>query len=256
MMFNGTFAKQGLNCTYSAFEVSSEQLPAAVEAAKSLGFAGFNVTMPHKVAILPLLDKVSNDAAEIGSVNTVVRNSVRFEGYNTDGEGTVRTLRAYGFEPRGSKVLVIGAGGAARSVVHRLSTEAKEISILNRSEKEAQRIADKTKAHVKTRAGPLSRNELETGFHNAGLIVNATPTHTTNLLETFGLSVPTHSNNPWIFDLAYNSEPKQLLGPRRIHPLELLVQQAALSYELWFGQSAPIELMRSILVENNGGDWK
>ena len=255
-MFNSTFAKQGLDCTYLAFEISPDHLPAAVEAARSLGFAGFNVTMPHKVAILRLLDKVSSEVADIGSANTVVRNAAGFEGYNTDGEGAVRALRVYGFEPKGSKVLLIGAGGAARSIVHRLSSEAEEISILNRSEEGARRIADKTMGLVKTRAGPLSRKELETGIQKAGLIVNATPIHITNLLETFRLSIPTHSTSPWIFDLAYNSEPKQLLPPRRIHPLELLVQQAALSYELWFGESAPVELMRSILVQHNGADWK
>ncbi len=255
-MFNGTFKKLGLNCAYLAFEVSQEQLPAAVEAARSLGFGGFNVTMPHKVAIVSLLDKISDEADEIGSVNTVVRNAKGLEGRNTDGEGAVRALSTYGFELRGCKVLVIGAGGAARAVVHSLSSEAEEIVILNRSEEKARTIADKTKGTAKTDSGALSRKEFLNSFERVGLIVNATPLQTFKLIETFGPSDTTGSSKPWIFDLAYDNESKGNVLTRRIHPLELLVQQAGLSYELWFGRPAPIGLMHSILVEHNGADWK
>ena len=256
LMFNGTFKKLGLNCAYIAFEVSQEQLPAAVEAARSLGFSGFNVTMPHKVAIVSLLDTISDDADEIGSVNTVVRKAKGLEGHNTDGDGAVRALTSYGFELRGCKVLVIGAGGAARAVVHSLSSEADEIVILDRSEEKARTIADRTKGKAKTYSSVLSRKEFLNGFEGVGLIVNATPVQTFKLMETFGLSDTTASPSPWIFDLAYDNELDETILSKRIHPLELLVQQAGLSYELWFGRPAPIELMRSILVERNGADWK
>jgi shikimate dehydrogenase len=255
-MFNGTFKKLGLNCAYLAFEVSPDQLSAAVEAAKSLGFGGFNVTMPLKVAIVSLLDAVSDEANQIGSVNTVVRNAKGLEGQNTDGEGALRALSSYGFEPRGCKVLVIGAGGAARAVVHSLSSEADEIVILNRNGEKARTIADKTRGTAKTYSGTLSRKEFMDNFERVGLIVNATPVQTFKLIETFGLSDRANSPMPWIFDFAYDNESKENVLTRRIHPLELLVQQAGLSYELWFGRPAPIELMRSILVEQNRADWK
>jgi shikimate dehydrogenase len=255
-MFNRTFEKEGLDCRYVSFEIPYEQLRAAVEAARLLGFAGLNITSPHKVAIVSLLDKVSIEAEEIGSVNTVVRSAKGLEGYNTDGEGAMRALRVHGFELRGSKVLVIGAGGAARSVVHSFSSEADEIIILNRTLERARAIADKTKGVAKTFASSLSRREFETNFRRAGLIVNATPVQTSRLVEIFGIPGAALSDGPWIFDLAYDSEQKGKLRARSIHPLELLVQQAALSYELWFGRAAPIELMRSALVEHNEADWK
>jgi len=255
-MFNRTFEKEGLNCKYISLEITNEQLRAAVEAARLLGFAGLNITSPHKVGIVSLLDKVSIEVEEIGSVNTVVRSAKGLEGYNTDGEGAVRALRVHGFELRGSKVLVIGAGGAARSIVHSFSSEADEIIILNRTLERAQAVADKTKGIAKTSAGSLSRNEFEKNFRRAGLIVNATPIQTSRLVGTFGIFSTAPSHSPWIFDLSYDGEQKRNPPVRRIHPLELLVQQAALSYELWFGHDARIELMRSILIEHNRADWK
>jgi shikimate dehydrogenase len=254
-MFNGTFEKLGLDCRYQSFNVSPKQLSAAVEASRVLAFAGFNVTSPHKVAIVPMLDAVSNEADEIGSVNTVLRNPRGLEGHNTDGEGAIRALREYGFELKGSKVLVIGAGGAARSIIHSFCPQADEIVILGRSLEKARAIADNAKGTSKTLAGPLSQDEFEKTSQRVGLIVNATPVETSKLMLEFGISMAA-SGKPWIFDLAYDTEPKGKSPARRIHPLELLVQQAALSYELWFDNPAPIELMRSILIAHNGADWR
>ncbi len=149
-MFNRTFKALGLDCSYLAFEVPPEQLQAAVEGARALGFAGFNVTMPHKVAIVPLLDKISSEASEIGSVNAVVRSTGGLEGHNTDGEGALRALRVSGFEPRKSKTLIIGAGGAARAIVHKLSSEAESIVVLNRSREKSETIANRNRGGAKT----------------------------------------------------------------------------------------------------------
>ncbi len=256
LMFNRTFEKLGFNRAYLAFDVSSERLGRAVDAARSLGFEGFNVTMPHKITIVRFLDKVSDSAEEVGSVNTVVRSQRGLEGYNTDGEGALRTLRAYGFEPQGRKILVVGAGGSARAITHSLASEADEIRVLDRTADKARAIADKTSGSAKTLHGPLSSIELEQGLQGVSLLVNATPLQTSHLIERLGLPQTILPRDLWIFDLAYDKRPDRKTDNRLIHPLEMLVQQAALSYELWLGQKAPLELMRSILVEHNGGDWK
>ena len=256
LIFNRTFKAQGLDCSYLAFEVPPEQLQAAVEGAKALGFAGFNVTMPHKVAIVPLLDKISNEASEIGSVNTVVRNATGLEGHNTDGEGALRALRVSGFEPRKSKTLIIGAGGAARAIVHKLSSEAESIVVLDRSQEKSETVANRSRGAAKTYSAKLSKTELEKNIRSADLIVNATPIATGDLLNAFNIPLTTIRDKEWVFDLSYGHSPGENSPQLRVHALELLLQQAALSYELWFGNLAPLDLMRSILAEHNGGDWR
>ncbi len=256
LMFNRTFKALGLDCSYLAFEVPPEQLQAAVRGARALSFAGFNVTMPHKVAIVPLLDKISNEASEIGSVNTVVRNATGLEGHNTDGEGALRALRVSGFEPRKSKILIIGAGGAARAIVHKLSSEAESIVVLDRSQEKSETVANRNRGGAKTYSAKLSKTELEKNIRSADLIVNATPLATVDILNAFNIPLATIRDKEWVFDLSYGHSPGENSPQLRVHALELLLQQAALSYELWFGGTAPLDLMRSILAEQNGGDWR
>ncbi len=256
LMFNTTFEKLGFNRAYVAFDVSPNRLGSAVDAARSLGFEGFNVTMPHKTTISPFLDKIENGAEEIGSVNTVVRTGRRLKGYNTDGDGALRALRAYGFEPQGQKVLVIGAGGAARAITHSLARKADEIRVLDRNAKKARSITDRLDGTAKALHGALSKKKFQQNLDGATLLVNATPVRTSGLVERLDLLPTVLPRNLWIFDLAYDPRPGGKIGKKRIHPLEMLVQQAALSYELWLGEKAPLELMRSILVEHNGADWK
>ncbi len=256
LIFNSTFEKQGLNAAYLAFEVDPRRLENAVDAARSLDFHGFNVTMPHKTAIIPFLDKVNPTAEKIGAVNTVVGHGTELEGYNTDGEGALRAIRAFGIELRGQKIVVIGAGGASRAVAHRLAEEAEEIRVLDRDPGKARDVAGISVAAAKTLHASLSRTTLEQNLKDAYLVINATPVQTSRLIETLGLPKASLPDDLWIFDLAYDKPSDESIRNRRIHPLEMLVQQAALSYELWFGKPAPLELMRSSLVDHNGADWK
>src|SRR2546426_3416302 len=133
VIFNTTFQKLALNRSYLPFDVRKNQLKDAVEAARTLGFDGFNVTMPHKTRILELVDRLDDVAKKGGTVNTVARVGQRLVGYSTDGEGALRAIKSYGFEPGAKNILVIGASGAARGVVHRISARRNLIRIVNRS---------------------------------------------------------------------------------------------------------------------------
>lgn len=257
VIFNKTFQQLRLNRTYVPFPVKPEDLAGAVEAARTLGFEGFNVTMPHKTAIVPLLDSLEGAAERIGSVNTVAGMRNGLVGYNTDGEGAIRAIRAHGFEPKGRKVLVIGAGGASRALVHSISHEAGEILVLNKTPLKARQVAELANGTARVAHGELTRAGLEEALGNTELIVNATPVQTPNLLEDLNLPPQALRPSTWLFDLAYDKPPAPLaVKVHRISPLEMLVQQAALSYEIWLGKPAPLEVMRSILVQHNGGDWK
>src|SRR6185436_18645924 len=116
-MHNAAFAALGLDAVYVPFAVPSNKLARAIEAASALDVAGINVTLPHKSAIMPLLARVEPVAQAIGAVNTVVRDGARLIGTNTDAEGLARALREAGVELTAARVVVLGAGGAARAAV-------------------------------------------------------------------------------------------------------------------------------------------
>src|SRR2546425_5296111 len=257
VIFNTTFEKLSLNRTYVSFEVSQDDLKNAVEAARTLGFDGFNVTMPHKTTILEMLDRVDQDAEKSGSVNTVARTKSRLVGYNTDGEGAVRALRSYGFEPSDKRIVVLGAGGAAQALVHRFSTENNTIKILNRTLDKTRELADNATGPGRISYEALTKSSLEKSLQDTDLLVNATPIRTSTLLSQLKIPLNRVKDIDWVFDLAYDKSSEPI--PARlgtISPLEMLVHQAALSYEIWLDEPAPFALMRSSLVEYLGEDWK
>ncbi len=257
VIFNTTFEKLSLNRTYVPFEVSKDKLKDAVEAARTLGFDGFNVTMPHKTTILDLLDRLDEIAEKTGSVNTVARTKSGLVGYNTDGEGAVRALRSYGFEPNNKHILVLGAGGAAKALVHRLSRDNNKIKILNRTLAKARNLADNASGPGRVSYGELDKNSLEDSLHDADLVVNSTPIRTSTLLSQLKIPLNKLEDADWVFDLAYDKSGEPIpAGRGTISPLEMLVHQAALSYEIWLNETAPFALMRSSLVDYLGKNWK
>src|SRR5436309_6683704 len=173
VIFNTIFQKLSLNRAYVPFEVSRENLKQAVEAARTLGFDGFNVTMPHKTAILEMLDRVDKNAQDIGAVNTVATTKSGLVGYNTDAEGAIRALRSYGFEPNNKRILVLGAGGAAKALVHRLSKDNNKIRILNRTLDKARQLADDASGLGRISYGELDKNTWENSLHDTDLLVNS-----------------------------------------------------------------------------------
>jgi shikimate dehydrogenase len=257
VIFNATFEKLSLNRAYIPFDVSKDKLIRAVEAAHTLGFDGFNVTMPHKTAILEMLDGLDENAKKTGSVNTVVRTKSGLVGYNTDGEGAVRALRSYGFEPANKRIVVLGAGGAAQALVHRFSTENNTIKILNRTLDKARELADNTTGTVRISYAELTKDNLENDLRDADILVNATPIRTSTLASQLMIPLNRLKNVEWVFDLAYDKPTEPVhVGRGTISPLEMLVHQAALSYEIWLNEPAPFALMRSSLVDYLGEDWK
>src|SRR5690242_5563697 len=175
VIFNATFEKQSLNRTYVPFEVGTDKLKQAVEAARTLGFDGFNVTMPHKTAILELLDRLDKNVEKIGAVNTVAATKSGLVGYNTDGVGAVRALNSYDFDPYNKQILLLGAGGAARALVHLLSSQSNAVRILNRNPGKARQVADQATGTARISYGELGKTSLERSLEDADLIVNATP---------------------------------------------------------------------------------
>ncbi len=257
IIFNTVFQKLSINRVYLAFEVDNDELRTAVQGASSLGFEGFNVTTPHKTRILEFLDRLDKSAKDKGSVNTVAIIDNQLVGYDTDGEGAQRALKSYGFEPDRKRIVVIGAGGSARALVHTLATGPDLVKILNRTIEKARDLADGLRDHANVAYGQLTKTSLEDSLPGADLVVNATPLQTQAMLGRLNIPLSVLKNVGWVFDLAY-SKPVDPVPTKfgRISPLEMLLQQAALSYEIWMGKTAPLELMRSAMITHLGGDLR
>ncbi len=175
-MHNASFAATGLDYVYLALDVRPEDLPAAVNGLRALGFRGFNVTMPHKEAILPLLDGLDEVAALAGAVNTAVVGEDGLRGTNTDGSGFVEACREAGVGLEGARVLLVGAGGAAASIAGAVLAEgARELRVLNRSRWRAAKLRERLgRAHPGAGISVHDATNPEGPLRGADVIVNAT----------------------------------------------------------------------------------
>lgn len=253
-MQNRAFAAAGVNMVYLAFPVEPERIGAALEAVRALGMRGVNLTVPHKERALPLLDALSPEAEQIGAVNTVVNEGGRLRGFNTDAPGFICSLREdLGLCPEGLRVLLLGAGGAARAVAWALGREgAARVWVANRTASRARALCDElSRRFPRTRYDPL---ELEAAWEErweVDLVVNAT----TLGMRGEALRVPAVPPACRFYDLIYNPPETPWLAEarRRGHPtaggMGMLVHQGALSFELWTGRRAPLQAMRTALWE-------
>ncbi|HAS28349.1 MAG TPA: shikimate dehydrogenase, partial [Dehalococcoidia bacterium] len=150
---NAAFKKSGLDYIYLPFRVTSENLTGAVTALRILDLRGLNVTIPHKVAVMPLLDEIDAVAKNIGAVNTIVNDSGHLTGYNTDAAGFLKSLVAKDIDPSGKKAVILGAGGVARAISFALAGQKTEIKILSRSGslEPAEKLAANLSQHFKSK---------------------------------------------------------------------------------------------------------
>ena len=257
VIFNTTFQKLSLNRTYIPFEVGKEKLGQALEAARILEFEGFNVTMPLKTKIPEMLDDLDRSAKDTGAVNTVTNAKRGLVGYNTDGEGAMRALESYGFECTGKRIVVIGSGGAARALVHKLASRKNSIRILNRTLDNARKLVETAAGQNGITYERLDKQSLQKSIKGADLLINATPVTTMTLISQYNIRLNLLKGVNWVFDLSYKKHDNpSSLPTNTVSPLEMLLQQAALSYEIWLKEKAPISLMRSSLVDYLRKDWK
>jgi shikimate dehydrogenase len=260
-MHNAAFTALGLNFVYVPFLVTAEHLPAAVAAIRALGLAGVNVTIPHKEAVLPYLDELSREAGMIGAVNTIVNREGRLVGHNTDGRGFLKALTEQaGFDPAGKCALILGAGGAARSVaVELILAGVSRIFLANRSPERAETIAGLLLKIVSAdiMVVPWSEKKeklLAEAVACADLIVQTTPVgmHPAveeSVLFPFILLRP----DQVVCDLIYNPpetkflKSARLAGAKTVNGMGMMIYQGALAFTLWTGHPAPIAVMHKAL---------
>jgi len=246
-MHNAAFDELELDWVYVALEVAPSEVAAAIAGMRAFGFGGLSVTIPHKAAVLGEVDETSEASAAVGAVNTVVPlGDGRLRGENTDVGGFLASLSDEGFDPAGRPCLVVGAGGAARAVVHALAgAGAADVVVLNRSPRRAEEAA--------ALAGPRGRVGVPADVAKVDLVVNATPLGLAGAGGDVGaLPLDPAALRPGqlVVDLVPNPAVTPLLraagaaGARVAGGLGMLVHQGALAFELWTGRSAPLAVMR------------
>ena len=244
----------GIDATYRAWGVPPAGVSAFIQGLRDSNTWGINVTLPHKEAVISHLDEVDDWATEAGAVNTIVHRGGRLTGHNTDGQGFLRALREVrGFFPRGRRVLVLGAGGAARGVVLALIREGVgQLTIANRTLSRAQRLCRLAEdGGVSSQAVPLAGDTLAAAAATADLIVNCTTMGMSHGPDENGapLSWQQIPRRALVNDLVYNPAQTPLLreaakaGAPVLGGIHMLVYQGAASFEMWTGKKAPVEVM-------------
>jgi len=258
-MHNAAFEALGLNLRYMAFPVPPERLADAVRALHALSFRGVNVTIPHKVAIVPLLDDLDEEARAVGAVNTViVEADGRLLGTNTDGRGYVRSLvEETGVDLAAQRVLILGAGGAARAVAVSLARcGASRIAIANRTPEKAVELAAHVAPYADAWAVPPER--LADAVREATLLVNTTSVGMAPCVDETPLPPEWLHDGLLVSDLVYRPLKTRLLREAEARGLithgglGMLVYQGALAFERWTGRAAPVALMREAALRALG----
>jgi shikimate dehydrogenase len=264
IMQNRAFLEAGLSSwAYVAMPVSKYpyiRIKEAVLGLRALGFKGANVTVPYKEAVVPYLERLSDEARAIGAVNTIVIDSEgRLVGHNTDGAGFIKDLAEHGITINNKRALILGAGGSARAIGYALLAHGcTSMTILNRTKSKADDIANSfgdlfKDAMIDT--GPLIKDSLVHANY-ADIVINTT---------SIGLA-STQNQMPWdenvhfspdqiVYDVIYNPKNTALLmhaqkdGAKTLNGLGMLVHQGALAFEIWTGHKAPVDVMKKAASE-------
>jgi shikimate dehydrogenase len=253
-MHNAAFAALGLNWRYLAFEVDPKNLRAAIDGARAMNFAGLNLTVPHKLLAVDMVDALDDSAKKWGAVNTILFNQKGATGFNTDAGAIATSLREdLKLELRGAKVLLLGAGGAGRTAALKLASEnVAELFLVNRTQSKAEEIAREIKKQfpsVKTAVGyPKAGVDLLLNATSLGLKADDAPP-----LDEKQFSL---KQTRAVYDMIYRPAETRLLaaakksGCKTANGLGMLLHQGAQAFEIWTGRAGPRDVMRRALEEN------
>jgi shikimate dehydrogenase len=238
-MHNAAYAALGLDAVFVAFDVTPERLADALAGARALGIRQLAVSLPHKQAVMPLLDAVDDTARRIGAVNTVTLQGGRLVGSNTDWIGLARALERE-TELAGRRAVVLGAGGTARAAVYALRARGARVVVLNRTAARAEALARELGAEAGGSLDTLAEHEYEVLVNttSAGLDSDASP-----------VSAEALRPGSVVFDAVYQPEQTRLLrdaaarGGRTVGGKWMLVEQAVEQIRLWTGQAPPAEVL-------------
>lgn len=255
VMQNAGIKAAGLDYAYIAMPVAEEQLPQAVTGLKTLGFRGFNVTIPHKQAIMPLLDTISEDAKIIGAVNTVLIDKGQLHGFNTDVTGFIMGMKNHSFSPAGTNAVLLGAGGAARAIVWGLIKEqVKSLTLAVRNPAKAQQLADAFKAYLPIKVLDWHSEEFSRLLPQTNLLINSTPLGMYPKVDAMPpVDWEKISPSTFVYDIIYTPAETKFLraakqrGCHTLNGEEMLAGQGAEAFRIWTGEELSLEIMQEAL---------
>ncbi len=251
LMHNAAFAAIGYKAYFTAFAV--DDLAAAIAGVRALGIAGVSVTLPHKTEVIKYLDWISPEAREIAAVNTIVNCQGQLCGYNTDVTGAIKALTKK-VDLVGKRVLIIGAGGAARALVYGAVKAGAEVGILNRTSERGISLADEFGAKFIT--------VPELAEFSPEVLVNTTSLGMVPKIGVMPLPESFIRSDMVVMDIVYNPLKTRLLeaagkcGALTVDGLEMFIGQGAFQFELWTGEEAPLTVMRAVVLEDLLGEMK
>ncbi len=252
-MHNAAFEKLGLNCFYAAINVPQKFLTDAISGIRAMNISGLNVTIPHKIAIVDMLDELDESARLTGAVNTVKNQRGKLIGFNTDGEGALRALKDKTGRVKGKRALLLGAGGAAHAIAFSFAKAGAELTIANRTVSRAKALASEIKRDLRVDVETTSLNhcQLKKAVRNADLLINATSIGMYPAVDRTLVTSDMMRPSLVVYDIVYKPLETRLLreakraGAKAISGLDMLVHQGALSFEIWTGRKAPIKVMEA-----------
>jgi len=253
-----------IDMQYARFQISPDELQSALDLIRELNFVGVNLTTPHKIAASKLMDEIDDNVRRIGAINTVKVDNAKLRGYNTDGKGFARAVRQeFAVDLRDLRVMILGAGGAARAIALQCAREnCERLVITNRTFATAQKLAEELREYFAgprvlgpvPRLQPIPWEEAAIRFQIAhlDLVVNATPV---GLKRSDPSPIPARLLAPhlMVYDTVYREGRTPFVsaaieaGARAANGLAMLLYQGALAFEVWFEREAPIKAMREAL---------
>ncbi|MBE9502673.1 MAG: shikimate dehydrogenase [Proteobacteria bacterium] len=256
-MQNAAIKSLGLDMIYIPWHVKPQHLEMALNGVRAMGIRGINLTIPHKERALNYIDSVSDEVGIIGATNTIVNDRGKLVGYNTDGKGLLLALKKeYTFMPKGKKIVIIGAGGAARGIAAAMAAEgATTVIIANRTLGKAESLASEFSLKIRSSTFEgidLSSEKLSHAFKNAHLLVNAS---SAGMVGENDLDLPLEqlTKETIVVDIVYKPLITSLLrdaeglGLRTQGGLDMLACQGEIAFELFTGQSPPVNAMLEAL---------
>ena len=263
-MQNAALQTCKIDTHYARFQISPDELQSALDFIRELNFVGVNLTTPHKIAASKLMDEIDDNVRRIGAINTVKIDNAKLRGYNTDGKGFARAVRQeFAVDLRDLRVMILGAGGAARATALQCAREnCERLVIANRTFATAQKLAEELREYFagprvlgpvpRLQAIPWEEAAIRFQIAHLDLIVNATPL---GLNRSDPSPIPARLLAPhlMIYDTVYREGRTPFVsaaieaGARVANGLAMLLYQGALAFEIWFEREAPIEAMREAL---------
>ena len=249
---SAAFRELNLDSSYIGYRIPKGELESGIEGLKKIKINGFNVTIPHKIEMMKYLDKMDESCSVIGAVNTVVNNEGMLKGYNTDMDGFLEPIKKRDIQIKGKKILLLGAGGAARAIIAGMAKEkVEEVIIANRTPNNAMKLSEFA-AKIELKTNTKNLEEVNQEIEKFDMIINSTSIGLKN--ETSPISFDKANQKTIVYDIVYSPMNTDFIKKAKdkklqvIYGYEMLLGQATRAFEIWHGMEAPYNAMKKALL--------